>query len=220
LISVLRTAARAGTCDSDFLDALAFEHSVESHLGCDPQDVLEHPEAGGVFAGGVYLEGGRWDVHSQQIEDCRPGENFCQMPIIHFLPVHSSHSSSDAFGITTRILEEKDDSCPARPRRAGKGDVTQVLPSFDEADESRFELPSSPPSPRSARCEYRYTCPLYRIGRATDDAFTTSSTSSTNDGVNGLVPDVICAIALATAALPSRWVLRGLALACEPPSGL
>jgi dynein heavy chain len=67
------------------IDTLVFKHKVRSEV-CDASEIYSGPEEG-VYTFGPFMEGGRWDIHSQQIEDCRPGEMFSSMPVIHFLPV-------------------------------------------------------------------------------------------------------------------------------------
>eukprot|EP00746_Dinoflagellata_sp_MGD_P126903 gnl/MRDRNA2_/MRDRNA2_61620_c0_seq1.p1 gnl/MRDRNA2_/MRDRNA2_61620_c0~~gnl/MRDRNA2_/MRDRNA2_61620_c0_seq1.p1 ORF type:complete len:1770 (+),score=338.45 gnl/MRDRNA2_/MRDRNA2_61620_c0_seq1:296-5311(+) len=67
------------------IDSLVFKHKVRSEV-CDASEIYSGPEEG-VYTCGPFMEGGRWDIHSQQIEDCRPGEMFSSMPVIHFLPV-------------------------------------------------------------------------------------------------------------------------------------
>lgn len=65
----------------------------------------------------------------------------------------------------------------------------------------------------------RYECPVYRTsarGRASDGSSHEGLSQSAAErglGQNGLV----CKVLLPTAAYPDQWVLRGLALICEPP---
>merc|ERR1719359_1873347 len=82
LTSVLQAHAREKALP---LETLKLQHCVKSAFGT-PADVVDIPTRG-VFVYGIYVEGGRWDVHSQQLEDCRPGTLYSPMPVIHFAPI-------------------------------------------------------------------------------------------------------------------------------------
>jgi hypothetical protein len=54
-------------------------------------DMLPHAAKTGVFAtlvGGMVLEGARYDIHTQLLEDCRPKELCPPLPPVIFLVVH------------------------------------------------------------------------------------------------------------------------------------
>jgi len=82
LTSLLQAFSRSSGAH---LETIKFQHSVKSEFG-RPADV-HSPPSEGVFVSGIVMQGARWDVHSQQIEDCRPGALHTPMPIIHFIPV-------------------------------------------------------------------------------------------------------------------------------------
>jgi len=82
LTSVLQSYARThGTP----IDILEMRQVVKSTFN-DPSAINVGPEDG-VYTFGPFLDGGRWDIHSQLVEDCRPAEMFSRMPVIQFIPV-------------------------------------------------------------------------------------------------------------------------------------
>jgi dynein heavy chain len=44
---------------------------------------VDAPAREGAFVTGLYLEGARWDVATNCLEESRPKEMFCPMPVIH-----------------------------------------------------------------------------------------------------------------------------------------
>lgn len=88
LTSVLQAFARSSGWP---LETLKLQHAVKSSFST-PAEVEKVP-AQGVYVHGIFVEGGRWDVHSQQLEECRPGSLYSPMPVIHFSPIMAEPTS-------------------------------------------------------------------------------------------------------------------------------
>jgi len=85
LTSVRRDfARRRGVNGLPFKDMPAFRHNVMSSLGNVSEAIGLRPPENGIYVSGLYIEGGRWDIHTAQVEDCRPGELSSPMPVVHF----------------------------------------------------------------------------------------------------------------------------------------
>jgi dynein heavy chain len=50
-----------------------------------PEDIKESP-AEGVLVHGLFLEGGRWDDGAGCLAAPAPGELYCRLPVVHFVP--------------------------------------------------------------------------------------------------------------------------------------
>merc|ERR1719387_1517182 len=160
------------------IDILEFRHALKSAFG-DPAEVPEGPREG-VYTFGPYLEGGRWDLHSQQIEDCRPGELYSRMPVVHFIPVRCGDP----------LARDK------RTRNSGSVQSDGADSMISQPRVSYGCVPSG---------VLQYECPFYKTAARTGELSTTGQ--STNH---------VCTVVLPTAIDPEVWVLKGVALICEP----
>ena len=60
----------------------------------DKEEVeVETPAFDGVYVYGLYLDGARWDRDERLLSDQMPGELYCKMPVIHFLPTDDYETS-------------------------------------------------------------------------------------------------------------------------------
>lgn len=64
------------------IDTLSFKFDV---LDRDETAVTEGP-SDGVYIYGLFMDGARWDIGTQSLQDPMPGEMFASVPVIHFLP--------------------------------------------------------------------------------------------------------------------------------------
>ncbi|CAH1791320.1 unnamed protein product [Owenia fusiformis] len=85
------------------VDSLSFNFEVMSHKLEGDEDSLNEVKKGldvqklafkgsappddGVLVFGLYIDGARWDVSSHSLQDSLPGQRYCRLPEIHFLPV-------------------------------------------------------------------------------------------------------------------------------------
>ena len=53
----------------------------------DPVDSVTEAPSDGAYIYGLYLEGARWDMQTQQLEESRPKELFTDLPIVHLQPI-------------------------------------------------------------------------------------------------------------------------------------
>jgi dynein heavy chain len=61
-------------------------------------DQVEGPSREGAFIHGLTLEGARWDDKASVLEDCRPKEMFCPLPVILIKAVTADKAESkDAY---------------------------------------------------------------------------------------------------------------------------
>eukprot|EP00929_Paragymnodinium_shiwhaense_P084438 TRINITY_DN45140_c0_g3_i1.p1 TRINITY_DN45140_c0_g3~~TRINITY_DN45140_c0_g3_i1.p1 ORF type:complete len:3041 (-),score=707.73 TRINITY_DN45140_c0_g3_i1:180-8204(-) len=141
LTSTLQRFARA---EGKALDRLTFKHVVESHT-MQPSQVRAAtlPVDGSVLAFGMYMEGCRWDVHNHQIEDCRPGQVFCAMPGIRFLPVLRGSAGDPACYCPLKAAAAAAGE-ESKPPSAGRGDSR--TPSLSGRDSVSSPAPPSPTS--------------------------------------------------------------------------
>ena len=65
------------------IDHISFSFNVLDHF----KEEVESAAYDGVYVYGLFLEGARWDMDEKLILEQQPGELYCQMPVIHFLPV-------------------------------------------------------------------------------------------------------------------------------------
>lgn len=66
------------------IDRLGFDFKVLDHL--QYSDITEKPEDG-CYIYGMYLEGARWDYKKHIINESKPKELFCDLPLMHLVPV-------------------------------------------------------------------------------------------------------------------------------------
>jgi len=172
------------------LEDLEFTHVVQSAIN-DPSEVT-NPPMHGVYTFGTYIEGGRWDIHSHQIEDCRPGALSSRMPVVHFLPRPHGLPTWVAPNFTAAHTIQTPPTRGNSPTHS-KGSSANLA-----ASEVTFGC-------RAMAVTGRYRCPLYRT------ALRAGALSS-----SGKPEGLVCTVILPTAANPAKWILRGVALVCEP----
>jgi dynein heavy chain len=80
LTGTLQTYARKR---SKPIDTLAFNFKLMAETKAE--EILEAPEDG-VYIYGLFILGAKWSPKDQILVEPEPGEMFCQMPIIHFIP--------------------------------------------------------------------------------------------------------------------------------------
>lgn len=66
------------------IDTLRFEIEVSTWGAAEEVDVAAD---NGVYVHGLYLEGGRWDIHHGYLADAERGIMHSQLPVVHFKPV-------------------------------------------------------------------------------------------------------------------------------------
>lgn len=218
------------------LDTLHFSHEVRSALG-DASEV-KSSAARGVYTYGIYLQGARWDVHSHQVEDLRPGIHVSRIPVLHLIPIarvapptgpasalaegsRGKSRGSRALARHSMISGLKFGTSPGYPegameRQESSGTQSSAGASPRSPRYSLFSRQCSPADSASTRnsghasrlslAGERYECPLYRT------SFHGGTILSTGKSTNE-----VCSVLLPTAAHPSRWILRGVFLVCEPP---
>ena len=64
------------------IDRLSFSFTVRSDVDKQSES---RPDTG-VFVHGLYLEGCRWDTQACTLDESKPKELFCELPVIHFQP--------------------------------------------------------------------------------------------------------------------------------------
>ena len=82
MTGTLQTHARKCTIP---IDHLSFSFNVLD----DTKENIKSAAADGVFIYGLFLEGARWEEDDKQLADQYPGEMYCVMPVIHFLPTQN-----------------------------------------------------------------------------------------------------------------------------------
>jgi hypothetical protein len=226
LTSLLQAFARSSGAA---LETLKLQHVVKSAFTC-PEDITAAP-AQGVFVFGVYLKGGRWDSHNQQLEDCRPGALYSAMPVIHFIPVATSlqskfSSTHDGLPQGVRHVKDKESAIFLDPVETGlsqsmpmpaspiaKSPANAVRALSRERSVARGGAKKAAkgkgeqdwPEAAAVVVPHQYECPLYQT--SVHEGTTLSSGQSKNN---------FCTIFLPTASEPSRWILAGVSLVCEP----
>lgn len=135
------------------IDVLGFEHQVRSDLR-NANEVFQPPEIG-VHVFGPYLEGGRWDVHGKQIEDCRPGEMFSRLPVVHFIPKNTDAQSGE--GGAAQMTNPR-----SSPDRESEDEEATMFLGF----------------------ELRYLCPLYKTANRVGEVTTTGQSTNFVTAVN------------------------------------
>ncbi len=87
LTALLQTSARK---NGNSIDVLTWEFPI---LKQDPASVTQYPKEG-AYVSGIFLEGARWNVEQNCLDDANPMELVCKMPMVHFKPVDSKKKSS------------------------------------------------------------------------------------------------------------------------------
>ena len=64
------------------------ESNVVSVANDEDKSIVKHD---GVYVSGLWMEGLAWDKEKQMLQDCRKGEMFSLLPVIHFLPTDNVH---------------------------------------------------------------------------------------------------------------------------------
>ena len=75
------------------IDRIKFSFNV---LDREKEEVDKGPYYG-VFVYGLYMDGGRWEKDDRLIEDQMPGELYCKMPVIHFIPTEDYETSPNDY---------------------------------------------------------------------------------------------------------------------------
>jgi dynein heavy chain, axonemal len=75
------------------IDGIKFSYNV---LDKDKEDVTKGASEG-VYVYGLYLDGARWDRDDRLLEEPLPGELYCKMPVIHFLPTDDDKGMSQDY---------------------------------------------------------------------------------------------------------------------------
>jgi dynein heavy chain len=65
----------------------------------------------GIYIDGLWLEGASWNAAEACLADAKPGEMYCAMPLIHFLPAPNIE----------RRHQDKDYACPVYKTSVRKG---------------------------------------------------------------------------------------------------
>eukprot|EP00747_Dinoflagellata_sp_TGD_P069718 gnl/TRDRNA2_/TRDRNA2_156252_c0_seq1.p1 gnl/TRDRNA2_/TRDRNA2_156252_c0~~gnl/TRDRNA2_/TRDRNA2_156252_c0_seq1.p1 ORF type:complete len:406 (-),score=54.37 gnl/TRDRNA2_/TRDRNA2_156252_c0_seq1:107-1198(-) len=189
LTSVLQDFAKSHSLP---IDRLEFSHTVISALG--DADDIEGPPDEGVYIVGIHVHGSRWDVHTEQIEDCRPREPVTRLPVVQFMPYLVPEAPRQN---TRRSSRGRKDSADSKT-------MTSTRRPSSLPPGSAQGLGGSATTGAGGRSLARFDCPLYRtMARAVDPGDVGPSTN------------FVCSIALPTAADASNWVCRGTALVCE-----
>lgn len=81
------------------IDKIRFSFNV---LDKDKEDVNKGA-FDGVYVYGLFLDGARWERDNRLVEDQLPGELYCKMPVIHFLP--SDEFESDGHEYTCPVYK-------------------------------------------------------------------------------------------------------------------
>ena len=87
LTALLQTSARK---NGNSIDVLTWEFPI---LKQDTASVTQYPKEG-AYVTGIFLEGARWNVEQNCLDDANPMELVCKMPMVHFKPVDSKKKSS------------------------------------------------------------------------------------------------------------------------------
>jgi dynein heavy chain, axonemal len=109
LTGTLQTYARKR---SKPIDLLAFNFKLTAHSEVD--DIYDAPEDG-VYIYGLFIQGAKWSHKDQILVEPSPGEMFCQMPIIHFIPeeqaqkISSPNASPKKTDVTFNRSESSED---------------------------------------------------------------------------------------------------------------
>jgi dynein heavy chain len=75
------------------IDKIKFSFNV---LDRDKEEVTKGPYDG-VFVYGLYMDGARWERDDRLVEDQHPGELYCKMPVIHFMPSEDYETSPNDY---------------------------------------------------------------------------------------------------------------------------
>jgi len=201
-------------------------------------------------------------VHSQQLEDCRPGLLYSPMPVVHFTTLVTAQTPLEARSNTGPLFHGQLSASPSTRRKSAiELNVTEMglsksLPavaasplrspasaiqelgrrgSFTQGDLQARRLSSSPTGPLARRTSSGGISPQRRISAANDYGKKMQSLLHQDEAPNqyecplyrtskhegtllssGQSKNHICTIYLPTAADPSRWILAGVSLVCEP----
>jgi len=90
LTAMLQTTARK---NGIAIDTLSWEFPV---INQDEENFTAAAKEGS-YIKGMFLEGARWDYDKGHLQDARPMELFCPMPIIHFKPVENKKAMKKGF---------------------------------------------------------------------------------------------------------------------------
>ena len=75
------------------IDKIKFSFNV---LDREKEELTKGPYDG-VFVYGLYMDGARWERDDRLVEDQHPGELYCKMPVIHFLPSEDYETSPNDY---------------------------------------------------------------------------------------------------------------------------
>ena len=82
-ISTVEISENVNEGEIDETKAKNEEKKGESLQDSEP---VKQSQRDGVLVSGLWMEGLAWNVEKQMLQDCRKGEMFSLLPIIHFLP--------------------------------------------------------------------------------------------------------------------------------------
>ncbi len=91
LTAVLQIAARSKGVS---IDSLSFETLV---LNTSDVSLLNGPAKEGIYVNGLHLDGAGWNMVTATLEESKPMELLCSMPIVHFRPVEGKKKVSKVY---------------------------------------------------------------------------------------------------------------------------
>lgn len=109
------------------IDMLEFEYPVLS----GPMTEVHEPPKVGAFIYGLYLEGARWEAGEDHLQEPKPMELYCSMPVIHLKPANKKSKAGETENIYSRKGEYY--KCPTYyyPIRSGTVDRDSYIMTID-----------------------------------------------------------------------------------------
>lgn len=80
------------------IDQLDFEYLIEAR----PIGEIYEPPREGAYTHGLFLEGARWEPGEDHLQEPRPMELYCAMPVIQFKPIARKSKGGDSDNVYTR----------------------------------------------------------------------------------------------------------------------